>query len=518
MSKQERPSHCLWVALMPSDQSNRIRRSMAQPVAITIRYALGALAAVCALLLRDVLNPFFGQHNAYHTAWLAVVFAAWYCGIGPAILSVVISSLGVWYWFVPPFRSFSGKGDVGLSGLLGFLIFSAVIIAFGESTRRNILHREQAEEELRSAREELELRVRERTAALEQRTAEVVEKAALLDLANDAIFIKTANGKIAYWNFGAERLYGWKANEVVGRAASEILHTQSAVPLSEVEQKEFWEGELIHTTRDGRQITVASRWTMLLDDTKRPAGWMEINTDITPRKTAEEAARRLSGRILTLQDDERRRIARELHDSLGQYLAALKMHLDILALSADKQPDLITECTGIVEQCLRETRTISHLLHPPLLDEAGFGSAARWYVDGFAQRSGIDVNLVLPPVFGRLPRDVEIALFRILQEALTNVHRHSESTRVEIRLTVDERRVQMEIQDFGHGIPAGALRQLLNGGPKGSVGIAGMRERARELGGSLQIASDLKGTVLTLTLPLPSSEKVTLPPDQIAAS
>ena len=245
---------------------------------------------------------------------------------------------------------------------------------------------------------------------------------------------------------------------------------------------------------------------------------MEINTDITGRKTAEEAASRLSGRILTLPDDERRRIARELHDSLGQYLAALKMHLDILASSVDQQPDLIAECTAIVDQCLKETRTISHLLHPPLLDEAGFGSAARWYVDGFAQRSGIEVNLVLPPTFGRLRRDVEIAMFRVLQEALNNVHRHSESTRVEIRLSVEDRRVRMEIQDFGHGIPTGILRQLLNGGPKTSVGVAGMRERARELGGSLQITSDSNGTRLTLSLPLEASdENPALWTDQMSA-
>lgn len=503
---------------MFSEKSKRILPSMPQPMAIVIRYAMGALAAVCALLLRNALNPFFGEQNSYHTAWLAVVFAAWYCGIGPAIVSVVISSIGVWYWFVAPFHSFTNKGDAGLSGLLGFLILSAVIIAFGESTRRNILNRERAEDRLRNVHEELEQRVHERTAALEQRTAEVVEKAALLDLANDAIFIKTANGHIAYWNSGAERLYGWKADEVMGKFASGLLQTKSAIPLTEVEKMEFWEGELLHTTRDGRQITVASRWTMLRDKDKRPAGWMEINTDITGRKTAEEAARRLSGRILTLQDDERRRIARELHDSLGQYLAALKMHLDILALSSDKQPELIAECTGIVEQSLKETRTISHLLHPPLLDEAGFGSAARWYVDGFAQRSGIDVNLVLPPTFGRLRRDVEIALFRVLQEALTNVHRHSESPKVDIQVSLDNQFAQMKIQDFGHGIPAGTLRQLLDGRARTSVGIAGMRERARELGGSLQITSDSTGTVLRLTLPLEDSrEKRSLWIDQMSA-
>jgi len=503
---------------MSSDKSIRILASMPQPMAIVIRYALAALAAVSALLLQNALDPFFGEQNPYHTAWLAVVFAAWYCGIGPTIVSVVICSIGVWYWFVAPFHSFANKGDIGLSGLLGFLVLSAVIIAFGDSTRRNIRNRERAEEELCKAREKLEQRVRERTAELEQRTAEVIEKAALLDLANDAIFIKTAKGNVVYWNSGAERLYGWKADEAMGKFASLLLQTQSPIPLAEVEKKEFWEGELLHTTRDGRQITVASRWTMLRDKDKHPAGWMEINTDITARKSAEDAARRLSGRILTLQDDERRRIARELHDSLGQYLAALKMQLDILALSADMQPDVIAECTHIVEQCLKETRTISHLLHPPLLDEAGFGSAARWYVDGFAQRSGIEVNLFLPPVFGRLRRDVEIAMFRVLQEALTNVHRHSESKKVDIRVSLDDQRVQMKIQDFGQGIPKGTVRQLLDGGARTSVGIAGMRERARELGGSLQITSDSKGTLLTLTLPLEDSdEKPLLWTDQMSA-
>jgi two-component system NarL family sensor kinase len=245
---------------------------------------------------------------------------------------------------------------------------------------------------------------------------------------------------------------------------------------------------------------------------------MEINTDITDRKSAEEAARRLSGRILTLQDDERHRIARELHDSLGQYLAALKMRLDMLALSKE-EPQLISDAIGIVEQCIKETRTISHLLHPPLLDEAGFGSAARWYVEGFSQRSGIKVSLFLPPAPRRLPREVEIALFRVLQEGLTNVHRHSASTSVEIRVSLSNEQVQMEIQDYGQGISPSTLALLLDGGIRASVGVAGMRERARELGGSLQIKSDATGTLLTLILPLTdSAEKYTISKNDIARS
>ncbi len=300
-----------------------------------VRYILGVLAGVGSLLLRDFLSPFFGDRNPYHTAWLAVVFAAWYCGLGPAIVTVIIGAAGIWYFFLPPVHSFFIKDVPEVSGLLGFLVFSAVIIALGESTRRSIAKQEKAEQDLRRAQEELEQRVRERTADLQKRTAEVIEKATLLDLANDAIFIKTktSGDAISYWNKGAERLYGWTASEALGRNPAELLRTSYPIPLAEIEQHEVWEGELSHSTRDGRRIIVASRWTTLRNESGEPVGWMEINTDITDRKRAENAARSLSGRILSLQDDERRRIARGLHDSLGQYLAALKMQLGLMSMS-----------------------------------------------------------------------------------------------------------------------------------------------------------------------------------------
>jgi PAS domain S-box-containing protein len=469
---------------------------------MAVKYGLGTLAGVAAVILREVLNPFFLERNPYHTAWLAVVFAAWYCGIGPAIVTVVISGAGIWYWFLPPNDAFFGKDIPEIAGMLGFLVFSAIIIALGESTRRSMLKRELAEEELRKARAELEDRVRQRTAALEQRTAEVVEKAALLDMVNDAIFVKTAGGIISYWNQGAERLYGWTMSEALGRIPGDLLCSQYPIPLREIERRDIWEGEIAQTTRDGRRIVVASRWTMWRDNSGNPIGWMEINTDITGRKRAEDAARRLSGRILSLQDDERRRIARGLHDSLGQYLAALKMHLEIIPLSNSEQAAHISECSAIIDRCLNETRTVSHLLHPPLLDEAGFGSAARWYVEGFGQRSGISVNLDLPPDFGRLHDDVEIALFRALQEGLTNVHKHSGSSVVDIRLELDTEQVLLEIQDNGLGMPPATLKHLLEGAAETGIGIAGMRERARELGGSLDIESDSKGTLLRMVLPL----------------
>jgi PAS domain S-box-containing protein len=481
--------------------------SLSPTVSLVVRYILGILAGVGSLLLRDFLSPFLGERNPYHTAWLAVVFSAWYCGLGPSIVTVIIGATGIWYWFLPPIHQLNGKAVPEISGLIGFLVFSAVIISLGESTRRSIAKREQAEQDLLRAQEELEQRVRERTADLQKRTAEVVEKATLLDLANDAIFIKTKTGgdAISYWNKGAERLYGWTASEALGQNPAELLRTSYPIPLADIERHEVWEGELLHTTRDGRRITVASRWTMLRNESGAPAGWMEINTDITDRKRAENAARSLSGRILSLQDDERRRIARGLHDSLGQYLAALKMQLGLISMSDGDQAALISDASEIVDRCLTETRTVSHLLHPPLLDEAGFGSAARWFVEGFAQRSGVAVDLSLPPDLGRLSSDIEIALFRALQEALTNVHRHSASPKADIRLTLERNQVRLEVQDYGNGMSPDTLRQLHEGAGKTGVGVAGMRERVRELDGYMTIHSDPHGTLLTVVLPLAHS-------------
>jgi len=226
-----------------------------------------------------------------------------------------------------------------------------------------------------------------------------------------------------------------------------------------------------------------------------------MNTDITARKQAEDAARSLSGRILTLQDDERRRIARGLHDSLGQYLTALKMNLDVLLASDKSNAKLVSECSTILDKCLSETRTISYLLHPPMLDEAGFGSAARWYVDGFAQRSGIRVNLHLPPKLGRMHKDVEVALFRGVQETLTNIHRHSGAAAVDISVDIDAKQLRLAIKDDGRGIPRKLVKRLMEGAAEAGVGIAGMRERMRELGGSLEIKSDRTGTTLVIRIP-----------------
>jgi len=437
--------------------------------------------------------------------WAALRFRV----AGAAVAVLLSASFAVWgtaHGFGPFVNHTPLHNAMLLQVFVAMTALTGLILAAVINEREHIGEAFESEKQLlsesESAKEKLEELVKERTQELEQNTAQLAYQARLLDLANDAIFIRNAADKISYWNEGAERLYGWASEEVLNRSVHEILRTEFPVPLLEILETDRWEGELRHTTKYGYQITVSSRWTTLRDRNGKSEGWLEINTDITARKRAEESARRLSGRILSLQDDERRRIARGLHDSLGQYLAALKMNLDVFRTSKDDKAKLASDCAEIVDKCLNETRTISHLLHPPLLDEAGFDSAARWYVDGFSQRSGIKVNLNLPQKLSRMHRDVEVALFRAVQECLTNVHRHSGSSAVDVRLSLSAKQIRLEIKDDGRGIPQERLRSLNQGAADAGVGLAGMRERIRELGGSLEIRSERAGVTVIVRIPI----------------
>jgi len=232
-----------------------------------------------------------------------------------------------------------------------------------------------------------------------------------------------------------------------------------------------------------------------------------------------DALRKLSSRLLHVQDEERRRIARELHDSLGQYLTATKINLDLLAQS-DPHSKRLDEAQQLLERAISDTRTLSHLLHPPLLDEAGLASAATWYVEGFGQRSGIKVSLELPSNFERLPSPVETTLFRILQEALTNVHRHSRSSAVDVQLGIEDSTVELRIRDYGKGIPEITLERFRRNGTNVGVGLAGIRERIKELGGELEIQSKDPGTLLRVVIPLAAGEPLVQdrPPARARAS
>ena len=223
--------------------------------------------------------------------------------------------------------------------------------------------------------------------------------------------------------------------------------------------------------------------------------------------SANDNLRELSARLLQLQDDERRRIARELHDSVGQMLAALNMNLSTVRADVErlaKTANALTDSENLVQQMSTEVRTISHLLHPPLLDEAGLASALRWYVDGFVLRSKIKVALDLPEDFGRLPRESETAIFRVVQECLTNIHRHSGSPIARIRLRQRTDHVSVEIEDKGKGIPPEKEEEMNSSGTPG-VGIRGMRERLRQLGGTLEFRSNGSGTLVKVELPLTES-------------
>jgi signal transduction histidine kinase len=223
-------------------------------------------------------------------------------------------------------------------------------------------------------------------------------------------------------------------------------------------------------------------------------------------RDGEESLRRLTGRLLHLQDAERRKFSRELHDSLGQYLVGVKMNLEMF--HSQRKDGLLSEALLLLDQSIAETRTISHLLHPPLLDEAGLSSAAKWYLEGFAQRSGIEVKVDFPEDVGHLSKPVALGLFRVLQESLTNIHRHANSTRAEVALELQPERVVLRVRDYGKGIAPAFLEEFQTKGAKSGVGLAGMRERVRELGGQLSIQCCRPGTLISVTMPLSAGSAV----------
>jgi two-component system NarL family sensor kinase len=232
---------------------------------------------------------------------------------------------------------------------------------------------------------------------------------------------------------------------------------------------------------------------------------LAVAVDVTARRKTEGSLAQLSGRLLQIQDEERRRIARELHDNTGQNLAALNINLSIVLSGASRldarAKETLQESIVLAEACAREIRTLSYLLHPPLLDELGLVSALRAYAEGYSERTGIRLELDLPAQMQRLPQTIEIALFRIVQEGLSNIHRHSGSQTALIRLKNPDDSVELEIADQGRGLPPGTLDQDVASASRIGVGIAGMRERARQLGGSLTITSGETGTKLQVVLP-----------------
>jgi len=353
------------------------------------------------------------------------------------------------------------------------------------------------------------------------------EQARLLDLSTDAIFVRDMADRITYWSKGASELYGYTCDEALGRVTHELLRTVFPEPLENVraqlDRADRWTGELVHKKKNGTEIVVTTRWVLDRDPYGNPRSILETNTDITQRKQAERAfkEKEFSARLLQLQDDERRRLARELHDGVGQLLAAMGMNAVKLCAEKSKlSPDTARcaeENAKLIEQASADIRTVSYLLHPPLLDEMGLHSALKWYIDGFAERSKIAANLELPIDFGRLPKDHEMCLFRLVQESLTNIHRHSGSSTAKVRLWRTPGEVKMEVSDDGRGIPQ-EIRSKIASGETAGVGFLGMQERVKQIGGTLGIHCNGKGTSVVVTLPLTeeavSPEQAHSPKDQ----
>jgi PAS domain S-box-containing protein len=242
----------------------------------------------------------------------------------------------------------------------------------------------------------------------------------------------------------------------------------------------------------------------------RSAELVGVMNDITESKRAEERIRALSSRLIRLQDDERRHISRELHDSLGQYLTSIKINVELVKREStsieERHRDLLAESSETLDRCVREIRSVSYLLHPPLLDELGLPAALRWYADAFAERSHIEVSLDIPRGFSRLAGEMELTLFRIVQESLTNVQRHARSDTVWVTLFESTDGVEVRITDTGVGVPAEIIGRIKEGHAIQGIGLRGMYERVRELGGRFEIESSGMGTSVLAVLPLQHAE------------
>jgi len=313
----------------------------------------------------------------------------------------------------------------------------------------------------------------------------------------------------------------WRGSEAV-KEKIRVATIGSAQGVAYREELPYWCADgservvdfAIHPVRDEQGVIIFLHPTGM-DITERKRTEQELRTtraelEERVRERTEElnkatqSLRNLSARLLQIRDEEARRLARELHDSVGQMLSAIGMNIATIQGQTHKLDErgakAVTENAALVEEISTEIRTISYLLHPPLLDELGLRSALSWYVGGFSERSKIKVELEIAADFGRLSTELETAIFRIVQECLTNIHRHSGSKTAVIRIVQENEQVTIVAEDEGKGIPAEKLR-LNSAGPSG-VGFRGMEERIRYLGGNLKLDSDEKGSTVTATIPL----------------
>jgi PAS domain S-box-containing protein len=374
--------------------------------------------------------------------------------------------------------------------------------------------------------------------------------AAIVESSDDAIISKSLGGVITSWNRGAERLFGYTADEAIGRHITLIIppdrQQEESLIIERLKRGEQIDHfETVRMRKNGEMLDISLTISPVRDADGRIVGASKVARDISEKRAAESALREsreqlrvfansldaevrnrtaeleqrnmegmeqseqlraLSLRLLQTQDQERRHIARELHDSAGQNLAVLCMTLDRLLQQAGKDaPELAADLEAAAQmahQLNQDIRTTAYLLHPPLLDESGLGAALQWYAQGLAERSVLEVRLEFSPEIDRLPGEIELVAFRLVQECLTNIHRHSESATAKISVRRVGEDVLVSVADEGLGIPPENLRKLQAAGGTG-VGLRGMRERVRQVGGDLAIESSERGTTVSARLPCP---------------
>jgi PAS domain S-box-containing protein len=325
----------------------------------------------------------------------------------------------------------------------------------------------------------------------------------LFENSKDAILIADNDGDLVQINQAACTLLGYPKELLMAMKISGVLSEISPdeeFDLQSYRRQGYMIGEWSFVRPDGELRT--SEYTACLF---APGLHLGILRDVTERRRAEEELRELTARLLKLQDEERRRIARELHDVTAQNLFAIHSHLSLLIQGRYQPEDVdkkLADCHRFVSESLKEIRTFSYLLHPPMLEHAGLADTLQWYVDGFIKRSDIYVDLDVSEDIDRLPPDIEIAFFRIVQESLANVQRHSGSSTASINLLKQSGQLVLRIKDAGQGIALDDRPQEITKSFLLGVGIPGMRERMRQLGGGLEIESSSEGTIVTATVPV----------------
>ena len=333
----------------------------------------------------------------------------------------------------------------------------------------------------------------------------------LLDAIPQQIWSGPPDGTLDYCNARWRSFMGLELEELRGAGWQRMLHPDDRERVlkawhESVTNATPYEQEERHRRADGQYRWFLARGVPLPGTDGRIVRWYGTNTDIEDRKHAEEELQRLSGELLQSQDEERRRISRDLHDSTGQDLAALTADLSQLGASipssARKLRALASRCQELAEKCIHEVRTLSYLIFPPMLDETGLADAIRHFVGGFTDRSGIKVGLEVNAHFGRMRGDIELALFRVVQESLTNVHRHSGSLRAKILLDRGSNYVTVEVSDTGQGTSGRNLKTNRGMPFQIGVGISSMTERVKLVGGRLDIISGTSGTTVRATIPI----------------